>query len=242
MADVPPNVTQFTPITNWRHFAQFYAFFRKKIALFSQFHAQYIKLNLALLYLRKFDNMAWKSILIKPFAQQVARQISRLSKDDAAIDAQEAVFKHLILRGSKTAFGRDHHFTNIKNYNDFKNNVPIRDYEALKPYVERVKKGEKDVLWTGKPAYFAKTSGTTSGMKYIPITADSIPNHFGSAKNALFNYYAQTGKGKWLDGKQIFLSGSPELQIVNGIKNRTAIRHLKPHDSKMVKDKPTARL
>ena len=162
--------------------------------------------------------MAWKSILIKPFAQQVARQISRLSKDDAAIDAQEAVFKHLILRGSKTAFGRDHHFTNIKNYNDFKNNVPIRDYEALKPYVERVKKGEKDVLWTGKPAYFAKTSGTTSGMKYIPITADSIPNHFGSAKNALFNYYAQTGKGKWLDGKQIFLSGSPELQIVNGIK------------------------
>lgn len=162
--------------------------------------------------------MGWKANLIKPLARRVAQQIEKMSHNNAAVEAQNRVLKHLIGRGSQTAFGRDHDFSKIKNYADFKAHVPIRDYEALKPYVERVKKGESDVLWTGKPAYFAKTSGTTSGVKYIPITKDSIPNHFGTAKNALFNYYARTGNGSWLDGKQIFLSGSPELSEVNGIK------------------------
>ncbi len=160
--------------------------------------------------------MGWKSTLIKPFAKHIARRIAELSK--TGVEAQENVFNNLILRGVKTAFGRDHDFENIRTYEDFKARVPIRDYEDLKDYIERVKHGESDVLWTGKPAYFAKTSGTTSGVKYIPISKDSIPNHFGSARNALFNYYAETGKGAWLDGKVIFLSGSPELEEVNGIK------------------------
>jgi hypothetical protein len=162
--------------------------------------------------------MGWKANLIKPFARRVAQQIETLSKNNAAVDAQNRVLKHLIAKAAQTAFGRDHDFSKIKNYDDFKAHVPIRDYEALKPYIERVKLGESDVLWTGKPAYFAKTSGTTSGVKYIPITKDSVPNHFGTAKNALFNYYARTGNGSWLDGKQIFLSGSPELSELNGIK------------------------
>ena len=162
--------------------------------------------------------MAWKSALIKPFARQVAKRIEQLSHNDAAVDAQNAVFKHLILRGGKTAFGRDHDFKNIKNYEDFKARVPVRDYEGLKNYIERVKNGESDVLWTGKPAYFAKTSGTTSGVKYIPITKESVPNHFGTARNALFNYVARTGNAAWLDGKQIFLSGSPKMDEINGIK------------------------
>jgi hypothetical protein len=162
--------------------------------------------------------MGWKATLIKPLARRIAQQIETLSKNDAAVEAQNRVLARLILRGAKTAFGRDHDFSKIKNYADFKAHVPIRDYEALKPYVERVKTGEADVLWPGQPAYFAKTSGTTSGVKYIPITKDSVPNHFGTAKNALFNYYARTGNGSWLDGKQIFLSGSPELTEVNGIK------------------------
>jgi len=79
----------------------------------------------------------------------------------------------------------------------------------LKSYFDRVKTGEADVLWPGLPRYFAKTSGTTSGAKYIPLTKESMPNHFGTARNALFNYYARSGKGNWLDGKMIFLSGSP---------------------------------
>lgn len=159
--------------------------------------------------------MGFKSFLAKPIAKLIAKNISRWSAQPIA--AQDGVFKKLIQIGRKTAFGKDHDFDNIHSYEDFKNRVPIRDYEALKSYIERIKKGEKDVLWRGRPMYFAKTSGTTSGVKYIPLTKDSLPNHFGTARNALFNYYAQTGKGKWLDGKMIFLSGSPEMDKVGGI-------------------------
>jgi len=90
-------------------------------------------------------------------------------------------------------------------------------YEGLKPYIDRIVAGESAILWPGRPRYFAKTSGTTSGVKYIPITSDSLPNHFGSARNALFHFFGQTGRGKWLDGKLIFLSGSPALDDINGV-------------------------
>jgi len=159
--------------------------------------------------------MGLQSFLLKPFAHYIARRIDRWAH--AAIGAQEKVFHNLIDNGRRTAFGRDHHFDQIRSHADFHKRVPIRDYEALKPYIERIKNGESDVLWPGRPKYFAKTSGTTSGVKYIPLTKDSLPNHFGSARNALFNYYARTGKGDWLDGKMIFLSGSPEMEDINGI-------------------------
>lgn len=159
--------------------------------------------------------MGFKSLIIKPIAKKVARDIRRWSK--RAITAQEAVFADLITTGRLTAFGKEHDFDRIETYEDFRHSVPIRDYEGLKPYIERIKNGEADVLWKGFPAYFAKTSGTTSGVKYIPLTKDSLPNHFGTARNALFNYYARTGHGEWLDGKMIFLSGSPEMEKVGGI-------------------------
>jgi len=157
----------------------------------------------------------WKSKIASPFAQLTARNIDRASRN--AIDLQFKIFKNLIEIGTNTLFGKDHNFRGIKTYADFTKNVPLRDYEQLKPYVERIKHGEANILWRGKPAYFAKTSGTTSGVKYIPISKESIPNHFGSARNALFNYYAQTGNGTWLDHKVIFLSGSPELDDIRGI-------------------------
>ncbi len=160
--------------------------------------------------------MGWKSHIIKPFAKQTAWTIEKLSK--SGIEAQSAVFKKLISDGKNTVFGQDHKFGNIKTHADFVKNVPLRDYEALKSYIERVKNGEANILWRGKPAYFAKTSGTTSGVKYIPITKDSLPNHFGSARNALFNFSAKTENYNWADGKQIFLSGSPELDETGGIK------------------------
>ena len=159
--------------------------------------------------------MGLKSFLLKPFAKKIARDIKRWSAD--GVGAQRKVYRQLLEKGQRTAFGRDHQLQADLPYEDFRAQVPIRDYEALKPYVERIKQGEKDVLWPGLPKYFAKTSGTTSGVKYIPLTKDSMPNHFGSARNALFNYYAQTGKGRFLDGKMIFLSGSPELEQVGGI-------------------------
>jgi len=159
--------------------------------------------------------MGFKSFVVKPFAKKIARDIQKWSAD--AVNYQERVFQNLLAVGKNTAFGRDHNFSEIKTYQDFCERVPIRDYEALKPYIERIRKGEKDVLWRGMPTYFAKTSGTTSGAKYIPLTKDSIPNHFGTARNALFNYAAQSNNFTWLDGKLIFLSGSPELEKIDGI-------------------------
>lgn len=159
--------------------------------------------------------MAFRSFVVRPFAHLIARSIDRWSAD--AVSRQEQTFRMLIDRARDTAFGRDHHFAEIRHYEDFKQAVPIRDYEELKAYVERVKQGERDILWPGRPAYFAKTSGTTSGVKYIPMSRESTPLHFGTARNAVFNYFARTGRGQWLDGKLIFLSGSPELTETAGI-------------------------
>lgn len=134
-----------------------------------------------------------------------------------AVEDQEAIFRDLIKTGSKTVFGNDHHLGNVNTYEEFKQSVPIRDYEAFKPYINQIKEGKHNVLWKGLPIYFAKTSGTTSGIKYIPITKDSIPNHLNTARNALLCYMAESGNNKFADGKMIFLSGSPELERVGGI-------------------------
>jgi hypothetical protein len=159
--------------------------------------------------------VSFKSRLLKPIAKRTARSIARWSAE--ALTAQESVFQHLIKKGGKTAFGQEHSFNKIKTFEDFKSQVPIRDYEAIKPWIELIKKGGQDVLWPGRPKYFAKTSGTTSGVKYIPLTADSMPNHFGTARKALFNHVAKTGKADWADGKLIFLSGSPILELTGNI-------------------------
>ena len=159
--------------------------------------------------------MKFKSIVVKPVAKLIAKNIDRWSKN--AIATQTKIFSDLVEKAKDTNFGKDHNFAQINSYDAFREQVPIGDYEILKPYIEKIKQGERDVLWPGKPLYFAKTSGTTSGAKYIPLTKASLPNHFGTARNALFNYYARTGKGNWLDGKMIFLSGSPELIKVGGI-------------------------
>ncbi len=131
--------------------------------------------------------------------------------------AQQQIFSELLHVGKHTAFGKEHHFDKIQQHADFVKNVPLRDYEQLSPYIERIIKGEENVLWNGKPVYFAKTSGTTSGTKYIPITRDSVPNHINSARDALLFYVWAEKKPKFLDGKLIFLSGSPELDKKGGI-------------------------
>ena len=159
--------------------------------------------------------MGIRSVLSKPFARYIAKQQQKWSLRPG--ETQQAVFQEIVSKASTTAFGQDHGFADIKSHQDFKTQVPIQDYEGLRPYVDRVVKGESDILWPGKPAYFAKTSGTTSGAKYIPITKDSIPNHIDSARNALLSYVADSGKSKFLDGKLIFLSGSPETTKTAGI-------------------------
>lgn len=159
--------------------------------------------------------MGLLSYISKPLSKIVAARIEKWSNDP--IPTQQNVFEELMAGGVNTAFGKDHGFSTIKTYEDFKKKVPIRDYEAIKPYIERIKKGEADVLWKGKPIYFSKTSGTTSGVKYIPITNESISNHLDSTRNALLMYVRETGRSKFIDGKLIFLSGSPELEEIAGI-------------------------
>lgn len=159
--------------------------------------------------------MSIKSVLAKPFAKIVAKKIKKWASDP--VETQEKVFQNLIETGAKTAFGKDHNFGEISTHEDFIKQVPIRDYEALKPYVERVVAGEEDVLWEGKPIYFAKTSGTTSGVKYIPITKLSIKEQVEASRNAILMYIYETGNVKFVDGKMIFLQGSPVLNKKNGI-------------------------
>ena len=158
--------------------------------------------------------MGIRSVLSKPFASLVIKEQKKWSSNPGK--SQERVFRQIIKGAQNTVFGKDHNFRSIKSYEDFKKNVPIRDYEGLKPYVDKILAGKTDILWKGKPAYLAKTSGTTSGVKYIPITRESIPNHINSARNALLSYVYETGKSKFLDGKLIFLSGSPEINKTAG--------------------------
>lgn len=134
-----------------------------------------------------------------------------------AVADQQAVLLSLVKNAANTVFGKDHNLKDVKSHADFKQAVPIRDYEAFTPYIERIKNGEQNVLWKGKPIYFAKTSGTTSGVKYIPITKESIPNHISGARDALLCYMAEVGNTSFADGKMIFLSGSPTLERVGGI-------------------------
>jgi hypothetical protein len=159
--------------------------------------------------------MRIKSFLAKPFASYVYKAVKKGMT--TAVADQEAILKDLLKNAKDTEFGKQHNFEKINTYDEYKQAVPIRDYEQYKPYVEKIKEGKHNILWKGKPIYLAKTSGTTSGVKYIPITKDSIPNHINTARNALLCYMAETGNTQFADGKMIFLSGSPELERVAGI-------------------------
>ena len=159
--------------------------------------------------------MYLKSLLAKPFANYINNKVKKWML--TAVEDQEKIFKSLVKTGKNTEFGKDHSFNTIQGYDDFKKHVAIRDYEDIKPYIEKIKEGKHNILWKGKPIYLAKTSGTTSGVKYIPITKESIANHIDTARDALLCYMAQSGNSLFANGKMIFLSGSPELERVGGI-------------------------
>ncbi|MDO4879951.1 MAG: GH3 auxin-responsive promoter family protein [Capnocytophaga sp.] len=160
--------------------------------------------------------MSIKSFAAKIVAKFVKKQIDKWAKNPIA--TQEKIFNELIKNAKNTTFGKDHHFEEIQTPSDFAKRVPIRDYEELSPYIQRVIDGEENILWKGKPLYFAKTSGTTSGVKYIPISKESIPYHIQAARNAILLYINETKKADFVDGRMIFLQGSPILSEKNGIK------------------------
>jgi len=160
--------------------------------------------------------MSIKSFAAKIFAKNIHQKTQAWTNNPA--ETQRNVFRELIHQAQNTVFGKDHHFSEIKTFQDFATQVPIRDYEELRPYVDRMVKGEENILWKGKPIYFAKTSGTTSGAKYIPLTKESMPFHIQAARNAILSYIHETGNADFIDGKMIFLQGSPILEDKNGIK------------------------
>lgn len=160
--------------------------------------------------------MSIKSVAAKLFASKIYYQTQAWAKKP--VETQEQIFKSLIRNAKNTQFGSDHHFDKIKTIHDFQKQVPVRDYEDLKPYIDKVRMGEKDILWKGKPIYFAKTSGTTSGAKYIPLTKVSLPYHIEASRNAILHYIHETGNTDFVNGKMIFLQGSPILTEKYGIK------------------------
>ena len=160
--------------------------------------------------------MSIKSIAAKIFARKIYNQT--LNWSHKPVETQQKVFKSLIENAKETKFGKDHRFNEIKTTDDFQKRVPVRDYEDLKSYIDKVKLGEENILWKGKPLYFAKTSGTTSGAKYIPLTKESMPTHINASRNAILHYIHETGNADFIDGKMIFLQGSPILTEKYGIK------------------------
>ncbi|MDV6167735.1 GH3 auxin-responsive promoter family protein [Flavobacterium sp. DG1-102-2] len=159
--------------------------------------------------------MSLKTFGAKIFAGIIHKSTQKWAQHP--VETQQKVFEKLLAAAKATQFGKDHNFESINTYTDFAKQVPVRDYEALKSYVDKVVYGEEDILWPGKPLYFAKTSGTTSGAKYIPLTKESMPFHIKAARNAILSYVHETGNADFVDGKMIFLQGSPELDEKHGI-------------------------
>ena len=159
--------------------------------------------------------MGLKSLLSLPFARQIVKKNSKWKKN--AVKVQNRLLLSLINQAKNTKFGKDHNFSEISNYSDWKKNIPVRDYEELKIYVQEIIEGKKDVLWPGRPLYFCKTSGTTSGIKYIPISTESMPRHITAARDAILSYIAETKNTSIVNGKMIFLQGSPELSKTGDI-------------------------
>lgn len=159
--------------------------------------------------------MSLKSALSRPYARWVTDAVMRRAL--APVATQQRVLRALLTSGKGTSFGREHRLEQVRDHGSLVQAVPVRDYEGFRPYIDRVARGERDVLWPGAPLYLCKTSGTTSGAKYIPITRASLPNHIGSAKRALLAYIARSGNTGFVDGKMIFLQGSPVLDRTGAI-------------------------
>jgi len=159
--------------------------------------------------------MSIKSFLSLPFANYINLKNKKWKYN--AVNTQKNILKKLIKSAKKTEFGVNHNFSEINNYSDFKKNVPVRSYEDLSDYIEKIKNGEENILWKGKPIYFCKTSGTTSGTKYIPITKESMPTHITAARDSMLSYISKTKNTSIVKGKMIFLQGSPVLSKINNI-------------------------
>lgn len=133
------------------------------------------------------------------------------------VEVQNDTLTKLIKQGRNTAFGKDHAFQGIENYQQFASQVPIRDYPAIKPYIDRSMRGEPDILWPGETKWFAKSSGTTGDKsKFIPVTRDNIEDcHFQGGKDTLIFYFDNYPDNELLSGKSLTIGGSYQVSDIN---------------------------
>ena len=153
--------------------------------------------------------MGYKSSIAKLAAGYFAGSVYNEQKNALAI--QQKLLKQLLQQAAHTDFGKAHNFSSLTTYADFKAAVKVRDYEEFKDDIELIADGKQNVLWRGLPLYFCKSSGTTSGTKYIPVSQEQIDEMIRAARNSLMLYVHETGKADFFDHKMIFLQGSPEL-------------------------------
>ena len=158
--------------------------------------------------------MGLKASLSKPFAR--AAMVELRTKSAQPANAQLKQLNEIVKTAENTSFGKDHGLRDGMSIEAYQRAVPVNDYEGIKSYLERAVAGEKNVVWPGLPLYFCKTSGTTSGAKYIPITEASLSNHINAARNALLARIVGSGDANFVSGKMIFIQGSPELDKTEG--------------------------
>jgi len=144
------------------------------------------------------------------------KPISKILADPNA--CQKKLMFEFISKAKHTLFGKDHFFSEIKTYDDFKQRVPLRNYEELLPYFEKIKSGEPGVLWKGRPVFFGKTSGTTSKTKFIPVTKESLNSQVTAPQYAALNYAHHYKQYSFLKGKVLLFSDGHFFEKVNGIK------------------------
>ena len=136
-------------------------------------------------------------------------------------EIQDKVFRHLISKATDTKWGAQHQYAQIQTYHDFQQQVPVQTYEEVKPYVERMRQGESDVLWPGKVCWFAKSSGTTNDKsKFIPVSKDGLHDaHYAGGADCVASYLRNNPQSRFFSGKGLILGGShaPNYNLKNSL-------------------------
>lgn len=155
------------------------------------------------------------SSVISKLARMRLWRIENWSSHPVAV--QREVLQDLVTAAQYTEFGRKYNFSRLFTLKDFKKNVPIHEYDDIKPYVLRMMEGEENILWNTPVSWFAKSSGTTSDKsKFIPISEESLQdNHFKASKDVLSNYYKNFPSSDLLTGKGLVVGGSHQISRVN---------------------------
>ena len=159
------------------------------------------------------------SIVNKLYFQPRRRDLERYINEGEAV--QREILQYLVKRGKDTEYGRNHLFSTIKSYEDFAQNIPVNTYEELKDDIDRMRHGEKDILWPGQVKWYAKSSGTTNDKsKFIPITHEGLQTlHYQGGKDVVAYYLSNNPDSRLFSGKGLILGGShsPNYNLPNSL-------------------------